>query len=149
MRRLSVSLAIVIAALVGCAAFVAVLPWGDPCSFAPPSDGPGCPIILSPLQDNIRNASFVGICLLIGLVGGLLTLSNRLVVGALAPPLAYVVTHFAAHWIYRIGWPEHPIPWTFYRIYWAVGVLIGMAVIGLIGAALSRYVRLTTASSAA
>ena len=149
MKRFSVSLAIVIAALVGCAAFVALLPWGDPCSFAPPSDGPGCPIVSSPLQDNIRNASFFGVCLFIGFVGGLLARSHRLVVGALSPPLAALITYFVAHWIFGIGWPQQTLPWTSSRIFMTGEYFAVMAAVGLVGAALSRYVRLTTASSAA
>jgi len=148
MRRLSTSLAIGIAALCGCAAFVALLPWGDPCSLIPPSDRIGCPVVLVPLQENLRNLSFGGICLIIGFIGGLLTSSHRLVVGALSPPLAYLLGLFAAHWIYHIGSPEYSFPRSFFTIYMTLGLSVGIAVLGLVGARLSRHVRLTTASSA-
>ena len=149
MRRLSTYMAIGVAVFCGCAAFVALLPWGDPCSFVSPSDGSGCNIVLSPLQEHIRNVSFGGICLLIGIVGGLLTRSHRLLVGALSSPVAFLFAHFAIRWIYPIAWSEHSIPWSLSGIYPTSAMLVGIAAIGLVGAALSRYVRLTTASSAA
>jgi uncharacterized membrane protein YeaQ/YmgE (transglycosylase-associated protein family) len=149
MNRLSVPLAVAAAAFLGCAGFVALLPWGDPCSFVTPPGECCCFIVLSPLEEHVRNAAFLVVCLLIGLVAGLLTRSHRLIAGALGPLLAYLIGHFAAHWIYRIGWPQHPIPWTSFRVLTTILVLASMATMGIIGAFISKYVRLTTASSAA
>jgi hypothetical protein len=78
-----------------------------------------------------------------------LTRSRRFIAGALSPPLAALVTYFAAHWIYGIGWPQQAIPWTSSRILTTGEFFAAMAVVGLVGAALSRYVRLTITSSAA
>ena len=149
MRRLSVPLAIAIAAILGCAAIVALLPWGDPWSFAARTGGVDRPIILSSMQQNIRNASFVGVCLAIGFLAGLLTRSRRLIAGALSPPLAALATYFASHWIYGLAWPQPALPWTFSRILITGETFAVIAAVGLAGAALSRYVRLTTASSTA
>jgi hypothetical protein len=149
MRRLSTPLATAIAAVLGCAAFVALLPWGDPWSFAPQTGGVDDLTSLSSLQENIRNASFLILCLAIGFVTGLLTRSRRFIAGALSPPLAALVAHFAAHWLYGIEWPQPAVPWTPSRVLITVAYFAVMAAVGLVGAALSRYVRLTTASSAA
>ena len=149
MRRFSVPLAVATATIFGCAAFVALLPWGDPCSFVTPPGECCCNIMLSPLQENFRNAGFGGVCVLAGLIAGLLTRSRPLIAGALSPLLSYLLGYFAAHWVYGIGWPQHAIPWTAYLIHLTGGAFAGMAALGAIGAALSRFVRLTTASSAA
>ena len=149
MRRLSVALAIATAGILGCAALIAMLPWGDPCSFVTPPGECCCYIILSSLQENIRNGAFGIVCLVIGVVAGLLTRSNRIAVGALSPPLAFFLGHYAAHWVYHIGWPKYPVPWSAHLILLTVGLFAGMAALGVIGAILSRYVRLTSASSAA
>ena len=147
MRRLSFPLAIAAAAILGGAAFLGLLPWGDPCTFTTPPGEPGCAIIFSPLQQDIRNAGFGGVCLLIGFIAGLLTRSYRLIAGALSTLAAVFVAHFAGHGIYGIGWPQHPMPWTSSTILTTSGFMAAFAAIGLIGAALSDYVRLTNARS--
>ena len=147
MRRVSFPLAITTAAILGCAAYLALLPWGDPCTFTTPSGEGGCAVIFSPLQQDIRNAGFGSVCLLIGFIAGLLTRSYRLIAGALSTLSAFFLAHFAVHWIYGIGWPQHPMPWTSSTILTTSGFMAAFAAIGLIGAALSRYVRLTNAWS--
>jgi hypothetical protein len=57
------------------------------------------------------------------------------------------LAHLAGHSIYGIGWPQHPMPWTSSTILTTSGFMAAFAAIGLIGAALSRHVRLTNAWS--
>jgi hypothetical protein len=120
---------------------------GDPCTFTTPPGEAGCAVIFSPLQQDIGNAGFGGVCLLIGFIGGLLTRSYRLIAGALSTLAAVFLSHFAGHWIYSIGWPQHPLPWTSSTILTTSGFMAAFAAIGLIGAALSPHVRLTNAWS--
>src|SRR5262252_5692043 len=108
--------AVAIAGILGCIAFVSLLPWGDPCSLVTTPGECCCPIVQSAFQENIRNAGFGGVCLLIGFCAGLITRSNRLVVGASSPLLAYLLAHYAVHWVYHIGWRKYPFPWNTYTI---------------------------------
>lgn len=147
MRRLGAPSEIIITAIVGCAGFVAVLPWGDPCSLTTPPGVAGCEVLFSPLQQNIRNAGFGGVCLMIGFVAGLFTRSHRLLAGALSTLLALLLAHFAVHWVYGIGWTQHPLPWTPSRVLGTGEYLGASAAVGLVGALLSTYVRLTHAWS--
>lgn len=145
-RRARLPLAIASAAVLGCAAFLLLLPWGDPCSFATLPGGAGCSIILSPLQENLRNAGFVVICLCIGFAAGSFARSARILAGALSILPAVILAHFAARAYYGIGSVAH-VPWT--RATYVTG-LVGIAalvVLGIVGGALSKYIRLTNGSS--
>ena len=146
MRRTYALVAIAGAAILGCAAFVALLPWGDPCSLTTPPGEAGCAVILAPAQENLRNASFLVICLIVGFAAGFLTRSHRLFAGALSPLLAVLLAHFVVHWVYGIESPRYFL-WTRFTILIDIGLVAAMAISGLVGAALSRYVRLTNAWS--
>jgi hypothetical protein len=139
-------IAVAVAAILGCAAFVALLPWGDPCSLTTPPGESGCTVLFSPLQQNLRNVVYSAICLLIGLIAGLLTRSHRLLAGALAAFLGFWLAFFAAHWIYGIGFIHHPL-WTTSMVLIGIAILGSSALLGLVGAVLSSYVRLTNAWS--
>jgi hypothetical protein len=147
MSRTSFPLAVAIAATLGCAAFVALLPWGDPCSLTTTPGEAGCDVLFSPLQQNLRNAGFGGICLMSGFLGGLLTRSHRLVAGASSTLVAMLLACLAVHRVYGIGWPRHPLFWTPFTILVAGAVLVSCAAAGVLGAALSRYVRPARACS--
>ena len=146
MRRVHPLVAIAGAAILGCAAFVAFLPWGDPCSLTTPPGEAGCTVILAPFQENLRNAGFLLICILVGFLAGFLTSSHRLLAGALSPLLAVLLAHFVAHWVYGIEPPRYFL-WTRFTILVELVLAATMAISGLVGAVLSRYVRLTSAWS--
>src|ERR1700722_671706 len=147
MRRLRVASRIIVTAVIGCAAFVALLPWGDPCSLTTPPGVAGCEVLFSPLQQNMRNAGFGGVCLMIGFIGGLFTRSHRLLAGALGTLLALIFAHFAVHWVYGLGWPQHPMPWTSTRVLGTAEYLGASAAVGPVGGLLCGYVRVTHACS--
>jgi hypothetical protein len=146
MRRVHPIIAIAVAAILGCSAFVALLPWGDPCSLTTPPGEAGCTVLFSPLQQDLHNVVFLAICLLIGLIAGVLTRSHRLLAGALGVFLGFWLAFFAAHWIYGIGFIHHPL-WTTSTALIGIALLGLSALLGLAGAVLSSYVRLTNAWS--
>ena len=81
-----------VAALVGCSAFIALLPWGDPCSFAAPRRRDlAAPSFSRRYRTTFATRALLVFALSIGFVGGLLTRSHRLIVGALSPPLAFLL----------------------------------------------------------
>ena len=135
-------LAIAGAASIGCAAFLLLLPWGDPCSFSTPPGEAGCTIILSPLQQTLRNASFVAICLCTGFAAGSCAGSARILAGALSALPAVILAHFAARLYYGIGsLPQ--LPWTRTTYVASFVAIAALVVLGVLGGALSKYIRLT------
>ena len=142
MMRLRLSLAISGAAVLGGAVFVLLLPWGDPCSFVTPPGVAGCSIFLSPFQQNFRNVGFVAICLSIGFVAGAFAGSARILAGSLSTVPAVILAHFAAHLYYGIGGVAH-VPWTRMTYVTSVFATSALVVLGLVGGALSNYIRLT------
>jgi hypothetical protein len=140
--RLRFTLAVVAPALLGCAAFMALLPWGDPCALTTQPGEAGCGILLSPLQQNLRTAVFLALSLPVGLGAGLMSPSRRHLAGALSAPLAVLLSIIGVHLIYRIAGPffRMDIPGSYVM---ALGDIIALAILGVIGGTLSRYVRLT------
>jgi lysylphosphatidylglycerol synthetase-like protein (DUF2156 family) len=145
MKRTRLPLAIAGAAVLGCAAFLLLLPWGDPCSFVTPRGEAGCSIVLSTLQQNLRNAVFAVICLCIGFAAGSFAESVRILAGALSTLPAVILASFAARVFYRIDSVADG-PWTrsaYVTLFVAIAALV---VLGAIGGALSKYIRLTNGS---
>ena len=148
MKHKRVLLAIACATVVGSIALLLLAPWGDPCSFevATP-DQIGCGIIHTSLQDNLRNAVFALICVLTGAVAGSIAGRTRIIGGALSALLAAILGHFTIRFYYGVGSSAH-LPWT--SSMYVSGALLAVAIValGMVGGALSKVIRLTTATSA-
>ena len=140
--RMRFAWAVAVPALLGGAALVALLPWGDPCSVTTRSGEGGCAILLSPSQQNLHNAAFLVLCLLVGCAAGLMSSSRRHLAGALSTPLAALLALFGAHLVYGLRGPlfHMDIPGSYLM---TLITIIGLVILGIIGGALSRYVRLT------
>jgi len=140
--RSSLAFTVVVAALLGCVAYVALLPWGDPCSLTVSPGEAGCSILLSPGQQNIRNVLFFGLTLLIGLAGGFMSPSPRYLAGALSSPLAVLLAIFSTHLVYGLRSPffRMDIPGAYVS---TLELSVALIVLGAIGAAIGRYIRLT------
>ena len=132
--RLHPVLALVIASFVGCAIFVLILPWGDPCSFHHPCQ-------FTAAHNAWSNASFVVICLAVGFVAGKLSRSYRPLVGALSVPVAGVTGAVMARVVYRLGTPHFDI-WAILNAPDLTGLYVGVSallVLGAIGAVASMW----------
>ena len=141
MRR-QIVWAVAAPALIGAAALVALLPWGDPCTFATrPGEGM-CSVLFTPPQQYLRNAVFLALCLLIGCAAGLMSFPRRYLAGALSTPLAVLLAVLSARVVYGLNWPLlHTDVQGTYRV--TVAAITGLIALGLIGGALSRHIRLT------
>jgi hypothetical protein len=137
--RMRLVWAVVVAALLGCVALVASLPWGDPCSLPTRSGAGGC--ALSPSQHYFRNAVFLALCLCVGSAAGLMSPSRRYLAGALSTPLAVLLAIFGAHWVYGLRGPffHMDIPGSDLMTLISITVLV---ILGMAGGMLSRYIRL-------
>lgn len=138
MRRMRLPLAIAGAAILGCGAFVLLLRWGDPCSFAMPPGDTGCSIILSPLAQNLRNAGFLVICVCVGFVAGFFAGSARILAGSLSTLPAVILAHFAARFYYGIG-PVAHVPWESTTYVPNLVAVTALVVLGIIGSGISTY----------
>jgi hypothetical protein len=134
--------AVVVAALLGCVALVALLPWGDACSLTTRSGAGGCPIFLSPSQENFRNVVFLALCLCVGCAAGLMSSSRGYLAGALSTPLAALLAIVGAHWVYGLRGPlfHMDIPGSYLMTLMSI---MGLVILGMAGGTLSRYIRLT------
>jgi hypothetical protein len=140
--RMRFSLAVMSAVLLGCAALMSLLPWGDPCSLADPLGEAGCTIQLSSWQEHLHNAAFLGLCLLVGFAAGFMSPTRRYLAGALSVPFAVILAVFGSHFVYSLRGPilRMGIPGSYILALEAILVLV---VVGILGAAFSRVVRLT------
>ena len=137
------------ATVLGSATILLLAPWGDPCSFEVATPGQiGCSIIHTSLQDNLRNAVLALICLVVGLIAGSIAGRTRILGGALSAVLAVFLGHTAIRVFYGVGSIAH-FPWTSPMYVTSTIVVAAIIVLGMVGGALSKYIRLTTASSAA
>jgi len=136
--RLHPVLALAVASLGGCAVFVLLLPWGDPCSTR--YAGAPCPILMSAAQANLRNASFVLICITIGFGAGWLSRSHRLLMGTLSVPLAGFLAAVWAHVLYRPGTSlfDSGAPRAYTLAVMDIG---GVLLLGALGAVASMWLR--------
>lgn len=126
-------LAVIFAALVGSGIFVALLPFGDPCSF---SDTPGVNCaVQSPLEQNFWNALAILLPVVVGAGAALAAGSRRHAVGMVASVLAILGAHFGARLAYGVETPNYEPLAVFV-------ILLTSAVLGLIGGHLSGYVGL-------
>jgi hypothetical protein len=141
--RMRFAWAVAVPALLGGAALVALLPWGDPCSVTTRSGEGGCAILLSPSQQNLRNAAFLVLCLLVGCAAGLMNSSRGHLAGALSTPSAVLMALFGAQLVYGLRGPlfHMDVPGASYLV--TLITIAGLVILGMIGGALSRYVRLT------
>ena len=128
------ALALTVAALGGCAIFVLLLPWGDPCFH------PDEPCHFSAAQNNFGNAVFLLICLAVSFGAGWLSRSYRLLAGTLSVPLASALGAVLARVVYNIerplfnsGVPDAAVMALLY--------LGGLLLLGAIGAVASMWLR--------
>jgi hypothetical protein len=129
--------AIAFSSIGGCAAFCALLPWGDPCAVAGYS-GHACPIVLSTSQEYWRNAVFVVICLLIGFAAGSITHSRRYLAGTLSVPLSAIFASVIGRFLYAVDAP--PFRAHVADAYVTAAVYFAfLAGLGAVGAAASRW----------
>ena len=124
-------LAVTLAALVGSCIFVALLPWGDACSFKEPP-GVNC-ADQSPLAEGFWNALAILLPVVVGAGAALAAGSRRHTVGVAAAVLAILGSHFGARLIYG-GDPPN------YELLSTLVILLTSAVLGLVGGHLSGYV---------
>jgi hypothetical protein len=122
--------AVILTALVGSSIFVALLPWGDPCSF---SDPPGVNCAQSPLEESFWNALAILLPIVVGAGAALAAGSRRHTVGVAAAVLAILGAHFGARLIYA-GETANYEPLSVFVI------LLISAVLGFVGGHLSGYV---------
>jgi hypothetical protein len=135
--RLHSGLALALASLGGCAIFLVLAPWGDPCTFHGYSGVP-CPSDLAEAQLGLRNAVFVVICLSVGFAAGKLSRSYRPFVGAASVLLAGFSAGIVAHMLYRLDAPLFT-PLSGYALGLAVAYMAGLALLGALGAIASMW----------
>jgi hypothetical protein len=136
------ALTVILSALLGCVAYVGLLPWGDPCFLAVAHGEAGCPVVLSPSQETIRNVVFLAISLLVGLAAGLMSPFHRYLAGALSSPLSLLLAILAAHLAYSLDGPTFRMDIPGAYVTW-LEVISALTVLGVIGAAIARFIRLT------
>jgi hypothetical protein len=126
-----VILAVLFAAVFGASVFVVLLPWGNPCSFSQ-SPNINCASVSS-LDEGLRNAVFVLLCVVVGTGAALVAGSLRHAAGVAGAVLAIVGAHFAAGWVYGVEASEG-------ELFDYLKFLLMPAFLGLVGGHLSRYV---------
>jgi hypothetical protein len=127
-KRVRSILATVLPAAVGGGIFIALLPWGDPCSFNAP-DVHCAPISSS--EEHLRNAVFVLLNLVVGGAAALSARSWRTIAAPASAVLAALLTHFGARALYD-ALEVQPVDWTGMSKFLAI-----VAILGLIGGLLS------------
>jgi hypothetical protein len=129
--------AIVVTSIVGAAVFCALIPWGDPCSVATTAERL-CPKVPSASQQQLANAAFVAICLLVGFAAGTIADSRRYLAGTLSVPLSAILGGITGHYLYGMNGP-----WFHSEIqgaYVVAALFIGcLAMLGLVGTYASRW----------
>jgi hypothetical protein len=123
--------AVVLAALVGSGVFVALLPWGDACSFNDPP-GVNC-AARSALEENLWNVLAILLPVIVGAGAALAAGSRRHAVGAAAGVFWMLGSHFGARLIY--GGET-----TSYEPLTVLVFLSIAALLGLVGGHVSGYV---------
>jgi hypothetical protein len=130
--------AIIVTSIIGAAVFCALLPWGDPCSVAT-SPERLCSKVTSASQQQLANAVFVVICLLVGLGAGSIAKSRGYVAGTMSVPLSAILGGFTGHHLYAVNGPW--FHWEDQGAYLPAALFIGLlAMLGFVGALTSRWI---------